>query len=98
MDSPYTLKTPLERKNGDMVTQVERVREATGADLLLVDKYSDQPMRLTMELIAALSVLPDGQGSLTYAEVLRMGASDIDALGECVTAVLPDGPTTGGTA
>lgn len=97
MDAPYTLKTPLERKNGDMVTQVERVRDATGADLLLVDQYGDKPVRLTMELIAALAVLPEGQGSFTYAEVLRLSAKDIDALGEFVMAVLPDSQVTGAT-
>lgn len=97
MDTPYTLKKPLHRANGQTISTIESVREATGADLLLVDQFAEQPMRLTMELIAAMAVLPDGQGGLTFADVKAMGAHDIDALGEFVTAALPDGPKTGPT-
>lgn len=98
MNFPYTLAKPITRGNGDTITHVVAIREAEGTDLLLVDQFGEKPMRLTMELIAAMAKLPEGQGALTYAEVLRMGARDIDALGESVFGQLPDGQKAGQTA
>ena len=77
----YTLSEPLQQvlsgaHHGPTtikaITRVE-VREATGKDLLLVDKLRDRPVELALELIAALS-------SLTHAQVRRLGATDLAAL------------------
>ena len=91
-------RTPMGRTDGfGKELLPDRQAFEAAIDAIRHDQNGYSSNRGLDPLIAALAVLPDGQGSLTYAEVLRMGASDIDALGECVTAVLPDGQTTGGT-
>lgn len=95
MGQVFVLKNPIVR--ADREIRELGLRDATGTDLLLMDRYADSPMRLTMELIAALATVDGEPGKIVYADVLKMDAEDIDALGESVFAKLPGGRTTGET-
>lgn len=95
--APYTLSTPVEliRSSADgetreMIREVI-LREPTAADMELMDQYGPTPVRLTLELIAALSGLP-------LVAVRKMSARDIGPLGDAVFDALPGGPKTGATA
>jgi hypothetical protein len=92
----YPLKHPITTKSGTVIDGVQ-LRRAKGKDMRLIDKHRDSPMALTLALIDALCLFPDGTPIFAgFAD--ELDAEDIDALGELAFASMPDGPTTGATA
>lgn len=87
-----TFLAPGGAKREEAIEEIA-IRRPTGAELLLVDQYQMQPMKLTMELIAALA-----EPRLTIKNVHRLDAEDISRLGKLAFAKLDDGPATGGDA
>jgi hypothetical protein len=91
----YTLFHPVLPKRGDAISEV-LVRRATGKDMRLLDRHQGNPMALTLALIDALTLYPDGAPIFAgFAD--ELDAEDIFALGELVTASLPDGQVIGAT-
>lgn len=90
---PYTLKFPVERHVGGETETIRTVtlRRPTGADLLLVDEYQTQPMRLTLEMIAALS-------DIELTIVKKFDGEDIGPLADLALSASPSGGATGATA
>lgn len=93
MSSSHRLKRPIERK--DFVIDELTIGEATGDTMLLVDDFAEKPVRLTMELIANLAEFDGRRGEISFSDVRKMAAEDIEALGELVQNVLGDGRQTG---
>jgi hypothetical protein len=89
---PYTLKFPVPRHVGDNTETIRTVtlRRPTGADLLLVDEFQTQPMRLTLEMIAAL-------GDLELTIVKKFDGEDVGPLAELALSASPNGAASGAT-
>lgn len=91
----YRLKHPIDvidsEVGGTRHISSVTIRAAIGEDLLLMDKFPDKPMRLTLEMIARLS-------GLDYYMVCKMHADDIGPLGDMAMPSLGDGQQTGGNA
>lgn len=94
MSEPHRLKRPIVRKDFE-ISEIG-IGEATGDTMLLIDEHRNSPVRLSMEMIAQLAEVDGRRGEISFADVRKMSAEDIEALGELVKAVLPDGPATGG--
>jgi len=93
----YELIHPIEQifSGAHGATRTETIatvtfRRPTGKDMLLLDEYQDKPMRLTLEMIAALS-------DLTTAQVHKLDAADIGPLGDIDMGFVTAGPATGET-
>jgi len=89
---PYRLKHPVKYREGETEVVVDSLdmRRPTGKDMLLIDAHQAQPMRLVLEMVAALS----GQMMVV---VERLDAEDIGPLAEIAFANVDGGPTTGKT-
>lgn len=92
----YQLEYPVEvtkERDGVPARTITEVtlRRPNGRDMMLIDQFKDQPMRLTLEMIAQLS-------GLTLAEVGLFDAEDIGPLGEIAMPGMASGRVTGGTA
>lgn len=91
----HTLKRPITvtdiENGGERHIASVTLREPIGEDLLLMDKFPDKPMRLTLEMIARLS-------GLEYYMVCKMHADDIGPLGDMAMPSLGDGQSTGDNA
>lgn len=91
----YRLKHPVDVTDSEVggtrhISSIT-IRAPIGEDLLLMDKFPDKPMRLTLEMIARLS-------GLDYHMVCKMHADDIGPLGDMAMPSLGDGQPTGGNA
>lgn len=95
MSNPHRLKTPIARKDFD-ISEIT-LGEVTGETMLLIDEFRHAPMRLSMEMIAQLAEVDGRRGEISFADVRKMPAEDIEALGEIVAAMLPGGQKTGKT-
>jgi hypothetical protein len=96
MSEPHRLKKPIVRKDFEIKEIV--IGAATGDTMLLVDEFRHAPVRLSMEMIAQLAEVDGRRSEISFADVRKMVAEDIAALGEIVAAALPDGPAIGKTA
>lgn len=87
---PYRLKHPIDYREGEeqLTLSVVELRRATAKDLLLIDQYQHQPMKLVLEMIEQLSGLP---GLL----VGKLDAEDVGPLGERAFSNVEGGPRIG---
>lgn len=101
----YTLERPLTPKQGEAITEVVIV-EPNGADMEILDQFMtvsasgetvlSRPIGYTLTMIDRLCRYPNGDPLFDgFARMLK--AVDVDALGELVMAMLPDGQGTGRT-
>jgi hypothetical protein len=92
--NPYPLKYPISIRwkgpQGERLEEVTEIklRRATGEELLLIDRFRQDPMRLVLEMIAALSGHP-------LKVIQRLDGEDIGPLGELAFSNAPSGPATG---
>ena len=73
----HPVKVQIESAEGQSIETVDTLtlRRATGEQLLLIDEFQHQPMRLMLEMIAALSGQP-------LVVIKKLDREDIEALGE----------------
>ncbi|AJP73169.1 phage tail assembly protein [Sphingomonas hengshuiensis] len=89
----YPLKHPIIVTIGERTEEITSLalRRATGNDLLLIDSFRHQPMKLVLEMIAALSGQP-------FVIIQKLDAGDVGPLGELAFANVEDGLPIGGTS
>lgn len=96
----HTLIHPIERRAKDRhtgeETVIERIetvplRRLKGKDMRLIDQLAAQPMALTLAMIGRMT-------GLDAASIDELDAEDVAELGNLVTGIMPDGPSTGATS
>ncbi|CAN5881361.1 hypothetical protein BH11PSE6_BH11PSE6_03790 [soil metagenome] len=89
----HPLRHPITYSVGDeKITLTElKLRRPTAQDLLLIDEFQNQPMKLVLEMIAQLS----GEMRLVIGKV---DAEDLGPLADIAFANVEGGPKTGATA
>lgn len=81
---PYTLKYPIAFKSGTTTITEVIVRRPRGKDIREFDRFSGQPIGLTLAMIDRLCRMPDGSDVFAgFAD--ELDAEDIEALGELVS-------------
>lgn len=87
------LKYPVKRHNGEAVETVDKIelRRPTAKEMLLIDEYKERPMRLLVEMVAALS-------DLSVEIIEQLDAEDFGFLGDAAFANVGDTPKIGATA
>jgi hypothetical protein len=90
---PYRLKHPVTYNEGDNERRLDEVtlRRATGKDLLLIDQFQSQPMKLVLEMIAQLSGLP-------MVVIEKIDGADIAPLASAAFENVEGGLPIGGSA